>query len=43
MGTAPDEGAQAGEQLAECERLRQIVVSAGIEPGDAIGYRRSGA
>ena len=32
---APAEGAQAGEQFAEVERLGQVVVGAGIEPSDA--------
>ena len=35
MPATPDERAQAGEQLAEIERLDQIVVSAAIEPLDS--------
>ena len=33
---APGERAQARQQLGERERLRQVVVGAGVEPGDAI-------
>ena len=34
---AAGECPQAGEQLGERERLRQVVVRAGVEPGDPIG------
>ncbi|MNO92222.1 hypothetical protein D3C76_837900 [compost metagenome] len=35
-GAAPEQGAQAGLELVEVERLDQIVVGAGIQPGDAV-------
>ena len=34
---AAQQGAHPGEQLVELERLGQVVVGAGIEPGDTIG------
>jgi hypothetical protein len=33
---APAEGAQAGEKLLEGERLREVVVGAGVEAADAV-------
>ena len=35
----PGERSQAGEQLAEIERLGQVVVGAGIEAGDSLLHR----
>ena len=35
---APQERAQAREQLVERERLRQVVVGACVEAGDAVGH-----
>ena len=37
----PQQGAHPGEQLVELERLGQVVVGAGIEPGDAVGGLRA--
>jgi hypothetical protein len=38
----PDERAQSRTELAEAERLRQVVVGADVEPVDAIGDRVAG-
>ena len=38
LGRAAGEGPQAGRQLGEGERLDQVVVGAGVEPGDAVGH-----
>ena len=35
-GAAAGERPQAGEQLGERERLREVVVGAAVEPGDAV-------
>jgi D-alanyl-D-alanine carboxypeptidase/D-alanyl-D-alanine-endopeptidase (penicillin-binding protein 4) len=35
---AAQQGAQPREQLLERERLGQVVVGAGLEPGDAVGH-----
>ena len=32
----PEQGAQAGQQLGEAERLGEVVVGAGVEPDDAV-------
>ena len=39
---APAECSQPGEQLAEVKRLREVVVGAGIEAGDAVLDRVEG-
>ena len=36
------EGADAGEQLAEVERLDEVVVGAGVEAADPVGRRVAG-
>src|SRR5262245_35870990 len=38
-GRAPDERVQARDQLLERERFDEVVVGAGLEPGDAIRDR----
>ncbi|MNZ11343.1 hypothetical protein D3C78_282060 [compost metagenome] len=35
-GTAPEQGAQAGLELVEVERLDQVIVGAGIQASDAV-------
>src|SRR4051794_24935940 len=38
-GTAAGQRPQPRQQLAEVERLDQVVVRAGVEPGDPVGHR----
>ncbi len=37
VGAAPQQRAHAREQLVEVERLHDVVVRAGVEPGDPVG------
>lgn len=41
-GHAPQQRVQAGAQLTQVERLDQVIVSAGLQAGHAIGYRVAG-
>ena len=38
----PEHGADAGQQLVRAERLGQVVVGAGVEPGDPVDLRGPG-
>ena len=40
---APKQRTHAGQQLVERKRLDQVVVGAGVEPGDAIGHLMAGS
>ena len=39
VGRAAEQRAQPRQQLAECERLDEVVVRAGVESGDAVRHR----
>ncbi len=38
-GGAPLQGMQAGAEFAQVEGLEQVVVGAGLQPGDPVGHR----